>query len=131
MPSHKSFGAWMRETRESRRMSAVECAEKAGMKAPVWSNWENDRSRRRDGLPAQPRRETLIAIARALEVSVEEAAAAAFGQRLETSHALQERLNPILDRLSPDRRKQMEDYLVKQAREVSDLLSGRQLTSSP
>ena len=74
-----TFGQWIRETRLSRKLTAAECADRAGMKAPVWSNWENDRSRSRNGKPSQPRAETLEAIAKALDVTLEEAMAAAYG----------------------------------------------------
>lgn len=64
----ETFGEWIREEREKRRFTARECAYRAGMKEPVWSNLENDRSRRNDGEPSQPRPDTLRKIARGLEV---------------------------------------------------------------
>lgn len=63
-----TLGQFMRRRRLQLDLTVGEAAKRAGMKDPVWSNWENDRSRRADGLPARPRPETIKAIASALEV---------------------------------------------------------------
>ena len=95
------LGSWMRETRLAKHLTAAECAERAGMLAPVWSNWENGRSRRRDGQPSQPRRETVEAVARALDVPISEALHAAYGNN---EAADQDEWTLIYDRVPPSRR---------------------------
>lgn len=72
-----SFGEWIRERRLTLRLKAFECAERAGMKPQMWSDWENDRSRKADGSPMTPRPETIRRIAAALEVPPAEAMRAA------------------------------------------------------
>lgn len=101
MPQTLTFGQWMKEVRLSRKLSATECAEKAGMKPPVWSNWENDRSRSKDGRPSQPRTETLQAIAIALDVDLEEARIAAYGV---TKRHKEDEWNQILEIVPPSKR---------------------------
>lgn len=73
----ETFGQWLRETRLSKKLSVTECAHKAGWSLPTWSNWENDRSRRKDNKPTEPRSDTARAIARALDVPVEDVLEAA------------------------------------------------------
>ena len=72
-----TFGQWIREQRLSQRKTALECAQRAKMTPSVWSRWECDESRRRDGNPSQPRRTTVEAIAFALDVPLWDAMAAA------------------------------------------------------
>lgn len=67
-----TFGEWIRDQRGQRK--AVDCAERAwpgktGAKQ-MWSDLENDRTRRKEGLPTRPNLETLEAIARGLEIPV-------------------------------------------------------------
>lgn len=62
------FGAWIRQTRKQKGFSAAQCAERAGMVPSVWSRYETGESRRRDGAPSEPRRETLEQIAKGLNV---------------------------------------------------------------
>lgn len=63
-----TLGQWMRQRRLALDLSVGEAAQRAGMKDSVWSNWENDRSRRANGRPGRPRPETIHAIARSLDV---------------------------------------------------------------
>src|SRR4029077_3180901 len=72
-----TFSGGMRERRLFLRLKATECAQRAGMTKSVWSRWESGKTRRKDGLPAQPRMETVEAIARALDAPVAQALAAA------------------------------------------------------
>lgn len=62
----------MYERRRQLRLQSKECAERAGIPAQMWSDLETDRSRRKDGLPTQPRLETLQRIADALESPLSE-----------------------------------------------------------
>lgn len=96
-----TFGAWMRQIRTGKRLSATECAVRAGMELPVWSNWENDRSRRKDGRPSQPRQRTIESIARALDVSVADAMFAAYGREVPAQGDDWQR---IYERIPPSRR---------------------------
>lgn len=65
-----TFGQWIKQKRREKCLEARECAERAGMKPQVWSAWENDRTRRSDGEPTQPRIETAHKIALGLDVPV-------------------------------------------------------------
>lgn len=74
-----TFGEWIREKRGLRK--AVDCAARAwpgksGAKQ-MWSDLENDRTRRKEGLPTRPNIETLEAIAHGLEIPVEDVIQAA------------------------------------------------------
>lgn len=72
----ESFGAWIREQREIRRLeyrgrqnfSQADCAARANKKKQQWSNWENDRGRNKDDRAPEPRIGTIEAIAIGLMV---------------------------------------------------------------
>ena len=61
------FADWIATRRKALRLSQSECAERAGVSTPVWCEYENVEKQ------AQPRRSTVEKIARALEVSLDEA----------------------------------------------------------
>ena len=63
-----TFGAWISERRAALRLKSFEAAKLAGMTKQAWSDLENDRTRRKNGLPTRPQYETLLAIASALEL---------------------------------------------------------------
>src|SRR5688500_16535952 len=65
-----TLGQWMRQRRGT--MKSADCAKRAGMKPQAWSDWENDRTRRKDGTPVEPRRNTIERIAKGLNVPIEE-----------------------------------------------------------
>lgn len=100
------FGRWMRDRRLELRMTASESAERCGMKLSTWSGWETGRSRRKDGAPAQPRRETVRAIACALNSRLNEAyAAAGYAEALaEPDAAFDQDLAWILAKVPEDKR---------------------------
>lgn len=66
----KTFGQWLQEARGIRK--AIALAERAGITPQMWSDLENDRSRRKDGLPARPTVETCRKIASALGIDLDE-----------------------------------------------------------
>ena len=68
-----TFGQWMRETREAKRLGVVDCARRAKMVHSQWVKLENDEPRRSDGTAPQPRRVTVERVALALDVRVDEA----------------------------------------------------------
>lgn len=73
----KTFGEWVRETRERRRMSISECATAAKISWPRWQKIEEDEPRRQDGSVPQRRREVVQMVARALGARESEALQAA------------------------------------------------------
>ena len=66
-----SFAKWVRDAREARKLTIVECASRAGISHPTWVEYENVTKNK------QPKRETVKKIAAALGVSVDEAMEAA------------------------------------------------------
>ena len=66
-----SFAEWVENARLARRMTKIECADRAGVSLPVWIEYENK------GKKAQPRRATVLKIAAALGVSEKDALEAA------------------------------------------------------
>lgn len=72
-----TFGEWVRETREQRRMSIAECARAAHISWPRWKNIEEDEPRRQDGTIPQRRKEVVQMVARVLGAREDEALHAA------------------------------------------------------
>jgi transcriptional regulator with XRE-family HTH domain len=66
-----SFAKWVRDAREARKLTIVECATRAGISHPTWVEYENVTKNK------QPKRETVKKIALALVVDVDEAMEAA------------------------------------------------------
>lgn len=64
-----TFGQWLQEQRGNRKANSL--AEEAGLTAQMWSDLENDRSRRKDGSPTQPTIETCRKIANVLGQPIE------------------------------------------------------------
>ena len=82
----------------------------------VWSNWENDRSRRADGRPAEPRMSTVERIAEGLNVPVDEVLAVVLANRPARISGLSpdaERIARLYDivsaNISPERRQRLAD----------------------
>lgn len=67
---NQTLGQWIQEKRGNRK--AIALAEEAGISPQMWSDLENDRSRRKDGLPARPTIETCQKLARVLGVTVDD-----------------------------------------------------------
>jgi transcriptional regulator with XRE-family HTH domain len=67
-----TFGTWIKKKRLDGGWKAGECAARAGMTAQSWSDWENDRSRRKGTGASTPTLPTLEKIARGLEVELVE-----------------------------------------------------------
>lgn len=65
-----TFGEKIKHLRDMRRLSASECAKRAGITAQVWSDIEHDRSRRDPPETPRYRQRTLDAIALGLDVPV-------------------------------------------------------------
>ena len=72
-----TFGAWVKEIRERKGWSIALCAGNMGWKWNQWQRLEQDEPRRYNGEPSQPRRETVLRIAKALNVEPVEALHAA------------------------------------------------------
>jgi transcriptional regulator with XRE-family HTH domain len=72
-----TFGKWVRQQRIAKDMTATECAFRSKMAVQSWSRLEQGTRKRKDGTPVSPRRETIEAVARGLEIDVEEVARAA------------------------------------------------------
>lgn len=66
-----SFAKWVRDAREARKLTIVECASRAGISHPTWIEYENTTKNK------QPKRETVKKIALALGIEVDEAMEAA------------------------------------------------------
>jgi transcriptional regulator with XRE-family HTH domain len=66
-----SFAKWVRDAREARKLTIVECATRAGISHPTWVEYENATKNK------QPKRETVKKIALALGIDVDEAMEAA------------------------------------------------------
>lgn len=72
-----TLGQAIKQRRAELQKTASECAALAHMTPSEWSRWESGQSRRKDGQPSEPRRETIEAISYALECSAVELMAAA------------------------------------------------------
>lgn len=66
-----SFAQWVKDAREGKKLSVVECAARAGVTHPTWIEYENTSKNK------QPKQATVIKIADALGVRVAEAIKAA------------------------------------------------------
>jgi transcriptional regulator with XRE-family HTH domain len=113
--------------------TARECAIRAGMPEPSWSNWENDRSRRSNGSPSVPTPVTIKKLAAGLRMPVDEVMHAAFSEEREVPIFVEYRptlvndpdaqqpgdpvLDVVWDRLSPDQRTDELRRLARLARE--------------
>lgn len=64
-----TFGQWLTAKRESLRLRATDCARLAEMTVQRWSDYEKDRSRRKDGQPTRPAVSTIKAIAKGLGIN--------------------------------------------------------------
>ena len=122
-----TFGQWIRKTRSNKKMSAAECAERANMKPPVWSNWENDRSRRKDGKPAIPEPETMERIAYALDEPLTKVMEAAryFTTSVpdEFSIELAKELSLMASDLDENKKKVFREAVKQSARQAKQLLT--------
>lgn len=66
-----NFPRWVREQRTQKGLSTSECAERAGVKQPVWSEYESESN------DAQPRRSRVVKVACGLGMQVDEVLVAA------------------------------------------------------
>lgn len=121
-----SFSEWVRASRRAKDLTLLEVAERAGVKQPVWSQWESGR--------ATPRRETVIKIADALQVPHKEALMRAGYMPSETSccdtgasHRIWSQLEPILMGLPADKQpvaeRMLTEMMVEGARHIRELLT--------
>lgn len=117
-----SFSEWVRATRRAKDLTLNEVAERAGVKQPVWSQWESGK--------AVPRRETVIKIADALQESHKEVLMRAGYLpsepeccQTEDSRQLWAELEPILMGFPADKRPVAKRMMVDYARSIRDLLS--------
>lgn len=58
-----SFAQWVKDTRGRQQLSIVECAARAGVSHPAWIEYENTTKQK------QPRKETVLKIAGALNIT--------------------------------------------------------------
>ena len=86
-----TFGAWIKQTREERGWTVQRCANISGLRWQVWARLERDEPRTQSGKAPQRRRDTVVAVARGLDVDEAEAFAAA-GFRKPASGARETRL---------------------------------------
>lgn len=98
-----TLGEMMKRKRRALGLSATESAHKAGMSLGAWSNYETNRSRRKDGSFIRPRPETLRSIAFALDTPEEEIFAAAYEADLSKENDLVE-FSPLWRRIPVDKR---------------------------
>lgn len=111
------FGEWIRQKRIDLRLNANECASRANMSPTQWSRWETGEVRRKSGEPSQPRKETMEAIANALEVDMSEVMeAAGLTRHADPDIRLAKRLNPIINKAAPGERDGIEEKLIQMAR---------------
>ena len=66
-----NFAQWVREQRLARGFSTSECAERAGVKQPVWSEYESEAN------SGQPRRSRVEKVALGLQMPIDEVLVAA------------------------------------------------------
>jgi len=104
-----TFGEWIRAHMREKRLTGLVCSHRSGLTTSVWSRWARDQVRRKDGMPSQPRKETVEAIARALEVPYREALVAA-GYTREEEPVVDEELISIYSSVPESKR-----VMVKQA----------------
>lgn len=68
-----TWGEFVRKERERKRLTASECASRAGFKIQQWSRMESDEPRRKDGTPPVPKRSTVEIVAAVLEIPLKRA----------------------------------------------------------
>lgn len=117
-----SFSDWVRSTRRARNWTLVEVADRAGIKQPVWSQWESGK--------AVPRRETVIKIADALMVPREDALlragylpGAEHNEAREGVSPLSREIDTFLLNVPEDRRPTAEHIIRESARTISEALA--------
>ena len=113
------FAAWMQQTRLAKGLSVSECATAAGVKQPVWSEWE-------DAPPTKEwRRATVRKIAFALKepesVAMREADKSV-PQEAGNSY-LSQQLERYLVTIPAPRRAAAESLLIDMARRLPDLMT--------
>lgn len=97
------FGKWIRQKRNALGLTQTECAERAGMKVQQWSRMEKEVTR--------PAYDTLVAVAKALQLPLEEVLIAASYEvyRPEAVESrIGKRLEPLLLQVPSDRRPAIE-----------------------
>ena len=72
-----TFGEWVAQERELRKLTKTECAKRAGITPQRWAQIEYDLSNRSDGSPPQISRKSVEKVALGLGVPVSEALRAA------------------------------------------------------
>jgi len=72
-----TFGQWVRDQRESRRMTKTECAQRAGISVQRWAQIEADESSSKAGGIPQPSRKTAERVALAFGIPLSAALEAA------------------------------------------------------
>ena len=110
------FASWMRETREQKRMSAADCASRAGVSQPTWSQWE--------GAPPEKewRTPTVNKIADGLGVPRKVALAMAGRMASDKPDELiGQRLGPILERAPANRREFILQTLEEMAQRMVEI----------
>ena len=105
------LGEWMKEVRRVHRLTAEECAVRAGVKQPVWAEWESDQGQRR--------RSTVEKIAIGLGVGREEALVAA-GFRPEEEPEPERELKLLFAGLTADQQR----VILNAARAMRDTFIG-------
>jgi transcriptional regulator with XRE-family HTH domain len=101
-----SFAAWVRETRLRKGLQVSECAFRAGVRQPTWSEWE------RSPDDKTWRRATITKIAKALDVQGDRALVAArMLPQEDTDIEIGRRIGPILSQVSPKKRIEILDTL--------------------
>jgi len=107
-----SFGDWLKQEREARRLSIRDVARLSRSSATYLSNLENNIPRGKDGSPPRPSRQKAIAIAESIGASTEEALLASDRVPAAASQVYDLdilRLRRILAPLSPEKRKRIID----------------------
>jgi len=105
------FGSWIKSIREAARLSQAGAANRAGIDRQQWYRIEN-------GLSGS-KRETVIAMAKAVSVNIDEALTRAGFAAIDEPEHDPEGLYHGLDKLSPEMRK----LAIKQVRGIMDALA--------
>lgn len=105
-----NFGEWIEWTQNQKGLSDEECRARAGMTQPNWSRLVNSP-------PDQPRKSTMEAVSRALDVPLSVVVAAAgYEDNAPFDVRLARRLEPLLMQVPPARRPAIEAALEQVAR---------------
>lgn len=112
-----NFGEWIRKVQAEKLISEEECYTRAGMTQPNWSRLVNNP-------PAQPRKATMIAVARALNEPLAQVfAAAGYDDDAQMDTRIARQIETYLMKVPANKRPTAERMAVDYVRQISELLT--------